>query len=104
MEITEGSYYDVYNLGSTMTISNIGKNMTVKDYLLSAHLSAQQHYHSVRLMSVRIPRKQSELLTTVAEMTNLPPTYKLSYDICGEVLISLVYSYYYSKTSNGTML
>ena len=77
-----------------MTVSNIEQNnniMAITGYLNSARLSAQEYYDGVqtlqRLMSVQKHRNfnPSELLMTVAEVTNLPSTYKVSHVTHGEV-------------------
>ena len=46
---------------------------TATDYLISAHLSGQQHYHSMRLLSQQKQRNATlrQLPSTAREFTNL---------------------------------
>ena len=90
MEVAGGSHYHVINKRSTVEASGTRRHMTATDYLISAHLNAQQHYRSMQLMSVQKHQRTSrKTLSTVAVMASLPysrASNNLSQDICGKVI------------------
>ena len=96
MEVAGGSHYHVINKRSTVGASGTRRHMTATDYLISAHLNAQQHYRSKRLMSVqKHQRTARRISSTFAVMTSLPysrSSNKLSRDdtICGEVIATII--------------
>ena len=82
LELTGGS--QLQSMEKDLSIEQDNNISTGTDYLISAHLSGQQHYHTMRLLSQQKERSASlkQLPSTAREITDL------SYiKILGEVYI-----------------